>query len=625
MRGAVAGVLIGAVVVGSILGFGVGRWARGSNPSSGSSDAAKPSSGRIGSSKSADDFESGGIAGAVLPAVDFRDAAGFEDYVRGLVALGVDENLAKWLALASLAEADFQAAAELAQSEDLIGWWASGAALVDLDATVDVIDSLPEKLAIRAIYAASGTVGRRQPERGFELLKKLPPSDATEAAFPFFEEWASASLPAARRAAMALDPGRFRERALAGVFHAWNEGDREEMLEWAVGQGPEIGRKAFWSVYEMAGIRDAAAILELAQKFPAAVDTMLIAQFADALTELGSPGWEAVMALPPGQMRNQLLLRYGENLGRTDAARLWELAQSLPSGERTYLLRLGTRNVAKAAPREMAELAVRGELGASYGVDSVMESWAADDPLAAYAWGLARWNQRQGSSALGSVLSTWSQTDPNAATRALVKLPDGLRAKFLPDVVEAWATNEPEEAFRWASGRPPLEQTSAVAAALEGWASEDPAAAATAARGVLPDGLNDALKKVAWEYGQVSPDDAMSWAHGLQGVDAQRVTVAEVANSWGRRDASAASDYLASLPEGELRDQAVGGFVSAITNLDPPTAAQWALSIGDDSLQGQRMQSALRSWKEKDPAEARAFVEALPDAALREKMMGVVK
>ncbi len=557
--------------------------------------------------------------------IDFRDSTGFRTYVNRLVLAGIDADFARWIGLTGLAERDPKAAFDLAVREELVPVWASGAALVDLEALASYLASLPESSARMALYQLGRSLGRRHPRRGAELMHQQNPADSDKVAFGLFDEWAQTSLDVALAFIDQLPDGAFRNRALAGVFNAWNVTQPRAVLAWATARGPDVARAAFRSFHEVTGIREVRAKVALARDYPETVDWMMIATLAGSLANEGAAGWETISALPEGPMRNQFIMRFGANLAREDPERAWEIAKALGPRERTYLLQLGAGDLAKIAPREMADLAARGELATSYGLRSVVESWAEIDPSAAYAWSLAHSRNGGGAEALATAVGKWSAVDAPAAALALDNLVPGIRAQVLPAAVEAWGEVDPAAAFRWASNLPPIERTRAVAASLEGWSRNDPAAAAEAALTMSSDGLDSAVDDIAYAYGQLAPEAAVAWAAKLDTEAARTAATAAAVQTWAQRDAPAASEYLGELERGVVRDQAVASFVNSVAQLDPASAAAWAKTIDKPMLQRGRIRWALESWIKSDRPAAQEFVGQMEPGEFRNKMTRLVQ
>jgi hypothetical protein len=565
------------------------------------------------------------LATGSLPRADFSTAEGFQAYVRRLVQeTGVSEEFAQWLGLTALARTNFDGAFQIAKAEKLIGIWSTGAALANPTAAWAAARTLPVQEREQALYGLMMALGRTDPQGGFALLSSLPPIEAQGAAFGFFEAWANLSVDAAAQAAAKMQPHSLRNRALSGVFHVWGLQDRRGMMEWASTQDPAIGRRAFGACYEMAGVRDPAAMLELAQEYPKTTNWGIVPEIARALVAGGASGLDAISQLPPGLLRSQLMMRAGSAMAADDPAGAWKALQALSPEDQSCFLRLSADALAKVAPREIGEMFLGGLMGSEY-LSSVMREWSKSDAPAALAWASSHLQGRVKLDSLSAVMRQWASTDPSAAMGALQALPPGSRARLLPSAAQAWASTAPEDAFNWAKSLTPQDRIAATDAVMKGWANRDPSAAAKMLLETPAAGLQSSFDAVANNLTQRQPAAGFQWAGNLSDVGMRNREIGNAAETWGRLDASAAADQLAEMKPGELRDSAVGGFVRSISALDPATAAGWADSIQNQDRRASSVKSVLGSWRSQDREAARAFVNAMAPGPLKEQMRQFVE
>jgi hypothetical protein len=557
-----------------------------------------------------------------LPKPGFTNPADFRDYVARLQKeTGISEDFARWLALILVARENFDAAFQIAKSEKLISLWSSGAAVLDPDLAIKAIASLGSPERDGAFYGLIGALGGIDPATGLKLLQTLPASVASDAAFPFFERWAESSLSAATAAAMAIPAANLRGRAIAGVFHAWGIVDRRAMLEWATKQEPAIGRAAFRAAYEGVGTRDPGELLEFMAEYPKLTDWMMPAEIGRALAARGAEGWDTILGLPAGALRNQVLLRAADDLARTDPAGAWKVFQTLDPQDQSYFLKLSFSDLAQVAPAELAEMARTGRISASYGMRSVMEAWAKKDPRAALAWSNAHLEGSSKNDALRSVLEQWTRTDPASARGAVESLPPGMRAKFLPDMARSWAAADPAQAFAWAQSCAPVDRTRAMEAVIRGWSDQDPQAAAAVLLKIPTDGLESSFTTVASNFARKQPAAAAQWVAALGNDGLRNRTIRTVMATWGSQDAEATANYLAKMDAGTFRDSAVEGMVQSISDLDPATAATWAASIQGAAARQNSLKRVVVEWRTKDRSGALAFVNSLKPDPFKDELL----
>ncbi len=89
----------------------------------------------------------------------------------------------------------------------------------------------------------------------------------------------------------------------------------------------------------------------------------------------------------------------------------------------------------------------------------------------------------------------------------------------------------------------------------------------------------------------------------------EKPMIAEMSQRWAQQDPTAASGWLTTLEPSPQRDAAVVAFCRETATVDPAMAAQWALSVGDPSLQARAVQDALGAWRQLDPAAADAWAD----------------
>lgn len=617
--------LIAAAILCAALGFGAGRLITSRTSPPVPSRPTPAISQNQDSTAATNSFaQSADRSLTMLPKPAFTTSAGFRDSVARLQKeTGISEDFAQWLSLILVARDNFDAAFQIAKSEKLISLWSSGAATLDPALATEAILSFGPQERDGAFYGLIGALGGIDPATGLKLLQTLPASAVSDAAFPFFERWAESSLSAATAAAMAIPSANLRNRAIAGVFHAWGIVDRRAMLEWATKQDPVIGRAAFRSAYEGVGTRDPGQMLEFMAEYPKLTDWMMTAEIGSALAAQGAEGWDTILGLPAGPLRNQLLLRAANDLARTDPAGAWKVFQTLDPKDQSYFLKLSFPELAQVAPAELAEMARTGRISASFGIRSVMEAWAKKDPPAALAWSNAHLEGTSKNDALRSVLEQWTRTDSAAARLAMESLPPGMRAKLLPDIAQSWAAADPVQAFAWAQSCAPVDRTRATEAVIRGWSDQDPQAAAAVLLKIPTDGLESSFNTVASNFARKQPAAAAQWVAALGDEGLRNRAIRTVMQTWGSQDAEATANYLARMDAGTFRDSAVEGMVQSISSLDPATAATWAASIQGAASRQNNLKRVVAEWRTKDRSGALTFVNSLKpdpfkDALLRE-------
>lgn len=560
-----------------------------------------------------------------LPRADAAAAEDFQRFVAKLADAGdLDDDFAQWLGLVLLAREDLRTSMEIARREDLLEAWAGGAGLLDPESSIELLRPLPRRERETPLHVLISTLGRTDPERGVALLEELPASLRPDA-FGLFQNWAGQSVSEAATAAGALGDEHMRTRALAGVFHVWGLQDRRGMLEWAIERGTGVGRQAFFAAYEGNGFRDPELALEFAQEHPEIASWNMLVAMADGLVDKGAHGWDAILDLPPGALRAELLMRGATAQTRKDPAEALRICLSLPPEDQQLFLRLSAVELGRTDPRGIADLLHRLAPMGDLSPRGILNQWAESDAPAALEWSHANLRGLDRLRAIGGIFSSWMARDPGQAIRALDTLPPGARANLLPEMARTWSENAPAEALEWANKLPALDRTRALDEVIAGWSRRDPVKAAAALRDLSPDGLENAYRAVAMNLAQTKPTEAARWAEDLDTPYLQTRAIEGVTSAWSRQDAAAASEYLSGLQRGDYRDAAVTGFVRSVAELDPAVAVEWAETVDNPLRRRDGIRLAVPILKARNPAAARALIKGLSDRALREEMLKLVE
>jgi hypothetical protein len=77
--------------------------------------------------------------------------------------------------------------------------------------------------------------------------------------------------------------------------------------------------------------------------------------------------------------------------------------------------------------------------------------------------------------------------------------------------------------------------------------------------------------------------------------DLARMATATVAETWGKFDSVALSDWITKLPPGETTDLAITGLLKSIVEDDPERARPWAESLKDEKRRNEWLQKLNES------------------------------
>ncbi|MDB6136794.1 MAG: hypothetical protein JWM59_5037 [Verrucomicrobiales bacterium] len=236
--------------------------------------------------------------------------------------------------------------------------------------------------------------------------------------------------------------------------------------------------------------------------------------------------------------------------------------------------------------------------------------WMRSDAPALLAWRAAL-PEGDGRNAVDSAIvdSVLRQNlDPAAAESRLGVLPAELAAQgrlrlLSQDISAAIAKKEGDPdsaALNPAEYAPRLTQLLAQASGSQGPASSEAQAAAQS--------LSNAYR----QEGKFA--EGAAWSATLPEGEMRERAVGGLIGPWVDKDSAAASAWIDSLPAGSLRDMAAGKLIERIQTDDPVNALVWARALSDESKRRDSVSEIYRSWFAFDPIAASQAVQSLPAA-----------
>ncbi|MGL5020235.1 MAG: hypothetical protein ACRDBP_19015, partial [Luteolibacter sp.] len=270
---------------------------------------------------------------------------------------------------------------------------------------------------------------------------------------------------------------------------------------------------------------------------------------------------------------------------------------------------------------ESADLFTEGGMG-NHVISSSLAKWAKDDPLAAVEWvknnsakfpdlitddakrglisGTAAQDPRLAFKLIGELgIKEISQSingiilaakTPEERTTTLTALREHLatitdekaRTELSANAVRRFANNLVEAGFdagaRW------IAESDFSPTELESFASALPGSAKSGETG----------KWIEWVGEKLPPDKADDRIENL-------------VNNWTSNDYQAAGKWLATAPDGPTKNTAIRSYAITVSEYEPATAAQWALTLPPGNDRDQTLKTIYRNWPKEDAAAKEAF------------------
>ena len=259
-------------------------------------------------------------------------------------------------------------------------------------------------------------------------------------------------------------------------------------------------------------------------------------------------------------------------------------------------------------------------------VAGVYGALAETNPLRAFAEARALQSPSLQQSALHSVIDAIAQTDPQQALQLSADLPNSLRHNVTWAIFNSWARLDPAGA---AAGLDQLQdgnqRRNGVHSVMSQWAERDPEAALAWIKAVPEANLRrDAMTNLFSRLGQRDPQQAVAMAENLTGPLQRQVHTA-LLGGWVQSDPEAVDQWIRSRPDGGDKQELIKFALNFTEALTPERAAALAGTLKPGPNRDEAMQNLLRHWGQNDPAQARAFMDTLPETEQKRLIPTVVE
>lgn len=257
---------------------------------------------------------------------------------------------------------------------------------------------------------------------------------------------------------------------------------------------------------------------------------------------------------------------------------------------------------AKVDPLGALDFAVKNTGSNPYARQTILTSWAGDDPDGALAW--AR-NHHEGEGAnpwLVGIIRGVVAKDPSRATEILQDLPysrergDAISA-IVPHIAQqgfdkasSWLDTITDERLR--SGG-----TAYLAAAL---AKQDPAKTAEWITTLEnSEGKSRATREVAETWSEQDLPGAVAWTNTLAGEDKTNAA-REIIGEYAREDAAQAATWLQSISNEPGYEKVVESYIWNTARSNPEMSLAQVPEISEPKSQGKYYERILSNWRERD-------------------------
>jgi len=176
-------------------------------------------------------------------------------------------------------------------------------------------------------------------------------------------------------------------------------------------------------------------------------------------------------------------------------------------------------------------------------------------------------------------------------------------------LLQAWAKVDPLSAIEFTNKGGPVFHQQAV---LRSWGQEDPTAAImwseTSYQGAYGDLL---LSRIIGGLVDTDPLLATDIMNSKPPGRSRDLAMWTIASNVARLGKDEASEWLSSIEDETLRNEASARIATSLTRKDPETSAAWATAIQAEEARNQAIAGVAAEWTKKDFASAFAWAETL--------------
>ncbi|WP_269524620.1 hypothetical protein [Coraliomargarita parva] len=447
-----------------------------------------------------------------------------------------------------------------------------------------------------AIQGIVNAISGEQPYRAIEMLKELEGTGyQTEWTYRnIFRNWAQREPEAARQAALGLDDGPAKVRALSGAMDEWMHRDPMAALSW-LDSLPMDGtvynsrREVFQNLLNQ-DFDTAKEYIERETDPLARRNVLSNLHFGNFAWRMDFDEMKSVFdwvgTVATGSLYDQKVGDFVRSLSDKDPQKAIEFALQLPPGN-------GRMNAIGNLGSHLAQRNPEAALQFVAGLDFEDEKRRA---LQSMGWQIARYGVE-------------------AASRFVAASEDPMvREQLVGNISREWSKYNREAALDWAESlEDEGDRSLALRPVFDNWIQSDPQAAMAYLKTSVPEGKHlEYLQNAFGQWTREDPEAAIEWLDRLpetvEGGGVENI-YSQVANYYVQHDPMAASEWISTMDEGPVRDRSVETLVRNISRSDPEAGFIWAATITDVDKRKRSLDQSIREWVKTDPDAAYDAVE----------------
>ncbi len=250
-----------------------------------------------------------------------------------------------------------------------------------------------------------------------------------------------------------------------------------------------------------------------------------------------------------------------------------------------------------------------GPMGGQGASSIIATEWARQDPAAAMAWAASLTTGK--GQAMNAVVSELAKTDPRKAAEMISQFDEASKADAYRAVASQYGAKDFNEAQAWIRTLPADDQAAALAAAIGGLSNSDPEKAAQQVSAMADGDAKDRLVgNIARDLARKDPQAAADFVTAQTSQRAQQDSMREFMPTWTNQNPVAALAFANNLPQGDVRDSAIGAYVWSNNTSAPADLVKTAETITDEGDRNRAIGVAAMRWMREDETAAKEYVQS---------------
>ncbi|MBW8865346.1 MAG: hypothetical protein JF609_10605, partial [Verrucomicrobia bacterium] len=254
-----------------------------------------------------------------------------------------------------------------------------------------------------------------------------------------------------------------------------------------------------------------------------------------------------------------------------------------------------------------------GKDGDDQTFNTILTAWVNHQPDTALDWVKAQPDSEFKNKALETCIGELTKTDAPKALALAASFPEGSwRNTIIAGVFTTWATND------LAAATTACQQLPDSAARAKAWESvlsqrieKDPATAADDVKNLPPgDFRQNALEQLCDRWGSTNAPAALAWAQSLPSATEQTAVTNRVVAFWAGKEPQAAMQFAGQHPE--LSGDVIMAIAEACSQNDFTAATNWFASLPDGDKKDAALLGLARTWVQTDPKSMAVYALGLP-------------